>query len=805
MSILPFAFARDEQVAVEGGVMLLGPRASMPGLREARRRCGPVLRVERLEAEAFAVRLAALYQTGSATDEGEEALAFDLEEREGKAGPRDLLEDAAEAPVIQLVNQLLRRAVRSGASDLHVEPHEGGLRARLRIDGMLQTALDRADVPVRRVVSRLKVMAGLDIAETRLPQDGRIALRLGGRAIDVRVSTLPGNYGERVVMRLLDRSAGLMPLDALGLRPDQEEMLQRLAARPNGIILATGPTGSGKTTTLYSLLRLANREERNIVTVEDPIEYDLPGVSQSQINAEIGMTFAAGLRATLRQDPDIILVGEVRDGETASVAAQAALTGHLVFSSLHANGSVGAVIRLRDLGLDDFLIAATLRGIVAQRLLRRLCPHCARSARPTPDEAAAFVAAGLPVPGLLHHATGCSQCFDTGYAGRVGVFEIVEIGETVRAAIDKGASEQVGGACSYPRSNPPWRGAAPRRCGRDEPRRGAACRRRPDVRAYSYVAYTAGGRRRRGTMVAESEAQASRMLRAQGLFASEITPKGATAARGRLWHRRGHRRLSADMRAVFTRQMAVLLAADLPAEMALETLRAGETSGDVATVFEGLAEHLENVRSDKAQLATALIYPGFVAAVAFLVAGVLLTNVAPEITAMFEVTGRPLPRLTRIVIAVADRIGAHWPWLAGGSAAAQYLRTLALVIASRQTVVDAVTSAAEVLVIRRHRDEAAALAQAVRSGESLAQGLARMSLVPPVCRQLILAGEQSAQLARMTERAAALVETWLTNERKRLAAILDPLLMIMAGTLVLVIVLAILLPIFDLQAVVSGS
>jgi general secretion pathway protein E len=439
---LPFAFARDQQVALEGGRLLVGPAATPTGLREARRRAGGPLDIAELDAESFESRLAALYDAGGGAEgDADEELTFDLEEG-AASGPRDLLEDSAEAPVIQLVNQLLRRAVRAGASDLHVEPHEQGLRARLRIDGFLQTALDRQDVPVRRVVSRLKVMAGLDIAETRLPQDGHIALRLGGRAIDVRVSTLPSSYGERVVMRVLDRSAGLMPLDALGLRESQIAVLERLAARPNGIILATGPTGSGKTTTLYSLLKLANDEERNIVTVEDPIEYDLPGVSQSQINAEIGMTFAAGLRATLRQDPDIILVGEIRDSETASVAAQASLTGHLVFSSLHANGSVGAVVRLRDLGLDDFLIASTLRGIVAQRLLRRLCPTCARAAPPTEEERAVFRAADLAPPETLRHPVGCADCFGSGYAGRIGVFEIVEVGEALRAAIDEGASEQ---------------------------------------------------------------------------------------------------------------------------------------------------------------------------------------------------------------------------------------------------------------------------------------------------------------------------------------------------------------------------
>lgn len=443
---LPFGFARDHQVALDGDRLIYGPDATEFGLREARRRSGlarPDLapQLVSLSEEEFSNTVAAIYQAdrGHAADQD---VTFDLEDGEGLTGPRDLLEDASEAPVIQLVNNLLRQAVSSGASDLHVEPYEGGLRARLRVDGFLKTVLDRSDVPVRRVISRLKVMAGLDIAETRLPQDGRIALRLGGRAIDTRVSTMPGHYGERVVLRVLDRSSGLMPLRDLGLKPGHITALERISALPNGIILATGPTGSGKTTTLYSLLKLANRDERNIVTVEDPIEYDLPGVSQSQINSEIGMTFATGLRATLRQDPDVILVGEIRDAETASVAAQAALTGHLVFSSLHANGSVGAVVRLRDLGLDDFLIAATLRGIIAQRLLRQLCPECREERDITTAETALFTAQDMPPPKRLFHNIGCSACSDSGYAGRLGIFEIVEVDQALQTAIDQGNSEQ---------------------------------------------------------------------------------------------------------------------------------------------------------------------------------------------------------------------------------------------------------------------------------------------------------------------------------------------------------------------------
>jgi general secretion pathway protein F len=400
------------------------------------------------------------------------------------------------------------------------------------------------------------------------------------------------------------------------------------------------------------------------------------------------------------------------------------------------------------------------------------------------------------------------------------------------------------------------------------------------MRAFSYIAFTGAGQRKKGTLVAESEVQASEMLKSQGLYAETITSK--EQGRNPLKPRKRRARLNADMRAVFTRQMAVLLASDLSAEAALETVRssgtaasieaaaaeakaalldgqplsvaldlanagfprfyiaavrAGETSGDVAVVFDGLADYLEDVGSDKAQMATALIYPAFVTAVSLLVCGVLMVNVAPEIAAMFQVSGRELPRLTQVVMGISDWIIGNWIGLLVGliaavvgivmalrvphirdrwhnmvlkmpvfgrlmrlSAAAQYLRTLALVIASRQTVVDAVTSASDVLVIRRYRDEALDLAEAVRGGASLSQGLAGMSLIPPVCRQLIDAGEQSARLGRMTERAAVLVESWLSNERKRVSALMDPLLMMLVGGLVLTIVLAILLPIFDLQA-----
>jgi general secretion pathway protein E len=435
---LGFGFASKEQVAIVGDRLIHGPAASAFGLREALRRHAPLAEIVELGAAEFERAVADLYR--DAREDGAD-LTFELDGGDDRAvHERDLLEDSSDAPVIRLVNQLLRRAVQMEASDLHFEPHEQGLRVRVRIDGFLVPILERDDVPVSRVASRLKVMAGLDIAETRLPQDGRIALKVGGRAIDTRVSTLPGNFGERIVVRILDRKEGLLPLADLGISEDMVRLLERLSARPDGIILATGPTGSGKTTTLYSLLKLANRQERNLITVEDPVEYNVKGLNQTQINSDIGMTFSAGLRAALRQDPDVILVGEIRDGETASIAGQAALTGHLVFSSLHANTAVGAVVRLRDLGVEDYLISATLRGIIAQRLLRVLCADCKQAGEPTGEERARFAAAGVDLREIFT-ATGCPSCSGVGYRGRIGVYDIVEIDAEMRAAIDRAATE----------------------------------------------------------------------------------------------------------------------------------------------------------------------------------------------------------------------------------------------------------------------------------------------------------------------------------------------------------------------------
>jgi general secretion pathway protein E len=440
---LPFAFAHDRGVILNGDLLICGPSATAETLCEVRRHAGRALRVLEVGETRFQGELDSHYTAlrSGADETAQDEIAFDLGSSDRPGRQQDLLDDTSEAPVIELVNQLLRRAVRAGASDLHVEPMRDGLQARIRVDGMLRKVLDRDDVPVRRVVSRLKVMAGLDTSETRLPQDGRIALRFGGRAVDVRFSSLPGPHGERLVLRILDRQAVLHSLDDLGLNAAQKAVLQRLALRPDGIVLATGPTGSGKTTTLYSLLQLIDRAGSNIVTVEDPIEYELPGVSQTQVDPDIGLTFAAGLRATLRQDPDVILLGEIRDGETARIAIQAALTGHMVLSSLHANGTMGAVTRLRDLGLEDYLIGSTLRGVLAQRLLRRLCPECRVREPASPAIAAAFARAGLAEPATLWRAKGCAACGETGYNGRIGVFELVAITPEVAAAITAGAHE----------------------------------------------------------------------------------------------------------------------------------------------------------------------------------------------------------------------------------------------------------------------------------------------------------------------------------------------------------------------------
>ncbi len=353
---------------------------------------------------------------------------------------RDL---ASEAPVVRLVNRTIREAVEMRATDIHFETLREGLRVRYRIDGLLHEVALHTRKLAAPVISRIKLMAGLNIAEHRLPQDGRIRFRVGGEDFDIRVSTIPTVNGEGVVLRLLVRQKGLLSLERLGLEPDHYKLFRGLIEQPNGIILVTGPTGSGKTTTLYAALSILNQPDRKIITIEDPVEYQLQGISQIQVKPEIGLTFAQALRSILRHDPDIILVGEIRDLETAEIAVQAALTGHLVFSTLHTRDALGAAVRLADMGVEPYLIAASTVGFVAQRLVRVLCPHCAVEAEP-PEE---FLQALEELPSrpaqiLYRQAVGCKHCAGTGFLGRRAIYEIYPVDGNLRRLILRNASEE---------------------------------------------------------------------------------------------------------------------------------------------------------------------------------------------------------------------------------------------------------------------------------------------------------------------------------------------------------------------------
>lgn len=455
-SRLPYAFSRKAGLVDLGGEApaRLGLRegADPIALIEARRVLGSTLSASSLSNGEFEKRLSEAF-AGAAIDIG---AASELE-RSGTAAESglppiaDLLEARDDAPVIRLINGLIAEAARLGASDIHMEPYDNELVIRMRIDGVMS---ESARLPARLapvLVSRVKVMSRLDIAERRLPQDGRISLSIGGRSLDVRVSTLPAKAGERVVLRLLDRDRAGLQLDDLGMPASIAEGFGAALKEPNGIVLVTGPTGAGKTTTLYAGLRLLNDRSRTILTIEDPIEYAIDGIGQTQVNARIGMTFAAGLRAILRQNPNIVMVGEIRDAETAQIAVQASLTGHLVLSTVHTNDAVGAITRLRDIGVEPFLIASTLRAIIAQRLVRRLCPACRRA---EPADAGAAAIAGLPPGMTIYRAAGCTACGGTGYAGRIGLFELVRADDALRRMISANATESEISAHAFRASAP---------------------------------------------------------------------------------------------------------------------------------------------------------------------------------------------------------------------------------------------------------------------------------------------------------------------------------------------------------------
>ncbi|MFN4262951.1 MAG: type II secretion system ATPase GspE [Thioalkalivibrionaceae bacterium] len=470
---IPFGFARRhgvmliEKRSIEGGKRSPGEpsrgddpsigicveasvseRATPTGLRELARLmtafavAAPT--VERLDAAAFDALLGRLHGQGDAEQEWVDALdeRIDLAHlAEELSEPQDLLDAEDDAPIIRLINALLTQAVREDASDIHIEPFERRLSIRMRVDGVMRDVLNPPVTLAPLVVSRVKVMARLDIAEKRLPQDGRISLRVAGRAVDVRVSTLPSGHGERVVLRLLDKAAGRLRLDQIGMPPATLSSFRRTISRPHGIVLVTGPTGSGKTTTLYAALSELNDSSRNILTVEDPIEYFIDGIGQTQVNARIDMSFARGLRAILRQDPDVVMVGEIRDLETVQIAIQASLTGHTVFSTLHTNSAIGAITRLRDMGVEPFLLSSTLNGVLAQRLVRRLCPTCREAHQPDATECALLGRDAGDVVEPIFRAVGCPACNGQGYRGRLAVYEWVPFDDRLRELTHNGAGE----------------------------------------------------------------------------------------------------------------------------------------------------------------------------------------------------------------------------------------------------------------------------------------------------------------------------------------------------------------------------
>lgn len=447
---IPFSFAKRHGVLVEslserGALIVCRQDASADALLEMRRALAVSMQVRSVSAEEFDALLQQAYEEQSNNAmQMMEGLDEDVDlfsVAQALPEPEDLLESEDDAPIIRLINALLTEAVKENASDIHIEPFENRLVVRLRVDGVLRVVLESRRAVAPLVVSRIKVMAKLDIAEKRLPQDGRISLRIAGRAVDVRVSTIPSGHGERVVLRLLDKQAGRLELDHLGMQEQTQTLVDDLIHKPHGIILVTGPTGSGKTTTLYAALARLNDRSRNIMTVEDPIEYYIDGIGQTQVNTRVDMTFARGLRAILRQDPDVVMVGEIRDLETAEIAVQASLTGHLVLSTLHTNTAVGAVTRLRDMGVEPFLLSSSLLGMLAQRLVRLLCPDCKQPYIASEREIAAL---GLPKdkPPSLYRAVGCESCNRSGYRGRTGVYEMVIVDDHMRGMIHDGSGEQ---------------------------------------------------------------------------------------------------------------------------------------------------------------------------------------------------------------------------------------------------------------------------------------------------------------------------------------------------------------------------
>lgn len=460
-SRLPFNFAKRHGVLIDPDTdssdkILCLNQVKPVAIAELRRFLSRPLIFEVVNEALFQEKLSQAYESNS--DEAiqmVEGLGDDMDLAslaDSVPETEDLLEQEEDAPIIRLINALLTEAIKVNASDIHIETFEKRLVVRFRVDGVLREMVQPKRALAPLLVSRIKVMAKLDIAEKRVPQDGRISLRVAGREVDIRVSTIPSSNGERVVLRLLDKQAGRLDLASLGMTERDTDAINHLLQQPHGIILVTGPTGSGKTTTLYAGLTRLNDKSRNILTVEDPIEYNLEGIGQTQVNTKADMTFARGLRAILRQDPDVVMIGEIRDLETAEIAVQASLTGHLVLSTLHTNNAIGAVTRLHDMGVEPFLLSSSLIGVVAQRLVRVLCPVCKEAHEPdTAEREKLHLQADQPI--TIYRARGCEACNQTGYQGRAGIFEVIIIDDTLRTLIHNRAAETE--LIEYARQNSP--------------------------------------------------------------------------------------------------------------------------------------------------------------------------------------------------------------------------------------------------------------------------------------------------------------------------------------------------------------
>ncbi len=450
-----FGFAKKHQIVVKDEdndvVLYCGPDIKIDSIMEVQRYLGIVPNIKQTSKEHFEQILNEYYEN---IDVNTTKIAENIEEHlnlnaliEELPTTQDLLDSQEDAPIIQLINSLLSEAIQMNASDIHFEIFKDQFQIRFRIDGVLHEIYNPPRNIASLLISRIKVMAKLDIAEKKIPQDGRINLKVANREIDVRVSILPSNHGERAVLRILDKKNAKLELAALGANKEIVDKIESMITKPNGIVLVTGPTGSGKSTTLYAAISRLNDVSRNILTVEDPIEYDLPGIGQTQVNDKVGMTFAKGLRAILRQDPDIIMVGEIRDKETADIAIESSLTGHLVLSTLHTNSAVGAIVRLQDMGVQPFLLASSLIGVVAQRLVRKLCPKCKQ---PADDKTIADAQALCNMKSeTIYIPKGCMECNQLGYKGRVGIYEIIFIDKVIRKMIhDKNSEDDIKNYCT---------------------------------------------------------------------------------------------------------------------------------------------------------------------------------------------------------------------------------------------------------------------------------------------------------------------------------------------------------------------